>query len=203
MANCCFCGNIVNVMYGVTPLSADHQSYILCSTCETARKNIENLAPTAKENVRYLSSFLPKITDPIVRESLSALLIDPEEQARLLEEARKQREEKINAIIVTSGFNFEGWKILDYLGFISTEVAMGMGYFKAIAAGFSNMLGIESSGLRNKLADAKTLVLNQLRIDAYERGANAIIGIDIDYTMFGDSIVGVIASGTAVRVEKV
>jgi len=201
MANCCFCGKIVNVMYGVTPLSADHQSYILCSTCATARKNIENLAPTAKENVRYLSSFLPKITDPIVRESLSALLIDPD--ARHVEEARKQREEKINAIIMTSGFNFEGWKILDYLGFISTEVAMGMGYFKAIAASFSDMLGIESSGLRNKLADAKTLVLNRLRIDAYERGANAIIGIDIDYTMFGDSIVGVIASGTAVRVEKV
>ena len=52
----------------------------------------------------------------------------------------------------------------------------------------------------NKLRQSKQIVLQRLREDAYDAGANAIIGLDLDYTMFGDSIVGVIVSGTAVTI---
>ena len=63
-----------------------------------------------------------------------------------------------------------------------------------------HLTGTESDSLRNKLRQSKQIVMQRLREDAYEAGANAIIGLDLDYTMFGDSIVGVIVSGTAVTI---
>jgi uncharacterized protein YbjQ (UPF0145 family) len=47
------------------------------------------------------------------------------------------------------------------------------------------------------LKSAKDAAMNDLKLQAYELGVNAIIGLDLDYTMFGDTIVGVIISGTA------
>ena len=106
----------------------------------------------------------------------------------------------IRAIQMTSGFNFEGYTITNYLGFISEETAVGMGLFKGIASSFSDFFGSESDSLRRKLTQSKQIVIYRLCQDALEAGANAIIGIDLDYTMFGESIVGVIVSGTAVSI---
>lgn len=74
--------------------------------------------------------------------------------------------------------------------------------FKGIAAGFSNFVGAESESLNSKLSQARAVVLGRLRERAVTLGANAIIGVDLDYTMFGDSILGVIGSGTAVVVAR-
>ena len=106
----------------------------------------------------------------------------------------------IRNFTMTSGFNFEGHTITDYLGFISEETAVGMGLFKSLFASVSNISGMESESLRKKLTQSKQIVMYRLCQDALEVGANAIIGIDLDYTMFGDSIVGVIVSGTAVTI---
>jgi len=56
--------------------------------------------------------------------------------------------------------------------------------------------------LGRKLLEAKTAVFTKLRKDVWALGGNANIGIDLDYTMFGNSLVGVIASGTAVIIER-
>ncbi|RHP34439.1 heavy metal-binding domain-containing protein [Lachnotalea sp. AF33-28] len=64
-------------------------------------------------------------------------------------------------------------------------------------ANISNIRGTESKSLRKKLKSAKDAAMNDLKLQAYELGVNAIIGLDLDYTMFGDTIVGVIISGTA------
>ena len=75
-----------------------------------------------------------------------------------------------------------------------------MGYFKTLFASISNIRGTESKSLRKKLKSAKDAAMNDIKLQAYELGANAIIGLDLDYTMFGDTIVGVIISGTAVKI---
>ena len=70
-------------------------------------------------------------------------------------------------------------------------------YPKTGIANISNIRGTESKSLRKKLKSAKDAAMNDLKLQAYELGVNAIIGLDLDYTMFGDTIVGVIISGTA------
>ena len=107
-------------------------------------------------------------------------------------------EAELASIAVTSGYNFEGERIDRYLGFTSAEVVLGMGIFRGISADFANFFGAESEALGRKLTEAKGAAFARLRKSVHEMGGNAIIGTDLDYTMFGTSLVGVIASGTAV-----
>lgn len=103
---------------------------------------------------------------------------------------------------VTSGFNFEGYTIEKYFGFFSSEIAVGLGLFKSITASISDIIGTESGVLSEKLYDAKEKAVYDLKKTVLEIGGNAIIGMDLDYTMFGGSLLGVIASGTAVLIKK-
>lgn len=103
---------------------------------------------------------------------------------------------------ITSGYNFEGYAIVNYIDFITGETVIGMGLFKSIFAGVANITGTESVALADKMQEAKNGAINALRQKAYELGANAIIGIDIDFTMFADSMLAVIANGTAVEIKK-
>lgn len=116
--------------------------------------------------------------------------------------ATAERTAAVVALPTTSGFSFEGSRIVRYLGFRSAEVVMGMGVFRAIGADFSDFFGTESTGLNNKLSQAKDAAFMRLRTEIVEAGGNAIIGVDLDYTMFGNSVVGVIASGTGVVIES-
>lgn len=109
----------------------------------------------------------------------------------------------MSGIITTSGFSFDGYKIIAYFGFYSEEVVLGMGLFRGITSDFANIFGAESGGLRDRLAEAKGTAFTRLKYTVAGTGGNAIIGIDLDYTMFGDALVGVIASGTSVFIEPV
>ena len=105
-------------------------------------------------------------------------------------------------MLITSGFNFEGYIIKEYIKFISSEVVLGMGAFQGFTAAISNLAGTESNALKDKLNEAKNIVNDAIINQAANLGANAIIGVDIDYTMFGGELLGVIMSGTAVIVDK-
>jgi uncharacterized protein YbjQ (UPF0145 family) len=107
----------------------------------------------------------------------------------------------IDDIIVTSGFNIDGYHITKYVDYISAEVVLGMGLFKGIAASFSDFFGTESNSLTRKLQEARKFAKDRLLSQAHDLGCNAIIGIDIDVTMFGESLVGIICNGTAVCIE--
>lgn len=119
------------------------------------------------------------------------------------EEISQERQKRLENTLITSGYNFEGYSITKYIKFISSESVLGMGFFKQIAASFSNLLGTQSAALSDKLKDAKSLVTDDLSKQAVDLGANAIIGIDLDYTVFGGELVGIVMSGTAVFVKKI
>lgn len=152
-----------------------------------------------------LMAYAVRLDDTRIAGELQAMWEPPEiAQARLDAQAAAEKEEQASAlaaIMVTSGFAFEGWRITKYLGFESEEVVLGMGFLRSIGADFDNFLGTESQGLRRKLLDAKEAAFDRLRKDVWIVGGNAIIGVDLDYTMFGASIVGLIVSGTAVTIE--
>ncbi len=151
-------------------------------------------------------AWMKLILDAVLAEQADAAVAEAQkqaeqEQAESMARLAAERMAAIEQFMVTSGFNFEGYTIAEYIGFISEETVLGMGLFRAVAADISNLTGLESKGLRTKLLQAKRFVMDRLRTTAFDMGANAIIGIDLDYTMFGDSLVGVIASGTAVRLK--
>lgn len=106
-------------------------------------------------------------------------------------------------LMVTSGFNFEGYKITKYIGFYSGECALGTGFLSSLDAGLADFFGSNSSIYEEKLSKAKAAAISELKKLSADHGANAIIGIDVDYTTFSADIMGVIANGTAVRIEKI
>ena len=66
--------------------------------------------------------------------------------------------------MVTSGFNFDGYKIEEYLGYISGEPVIGMGLLKALAADFSNLTGTESAELTKKTGETREKSMMSLQM---------------------------------------
>lgn len=110
---------------------------------------------------------------------------------------------KISQQLLTSGYNFEGYKIVKYNNVISGQVVMGTGFISEIKAGISDAFGIESKALSNKLEKAKEAALNKLITKSINLSGNAIIGIDYDYITFTNNMMGVSVNGTSVIIEKI
>jgi uncharacterized protein YbjQ (UPF0145 family) len=108
----------------------------------------------------------------------------------------------ITSVILTSSYNIEGYRIVQYKDFISSEAVLGMGMFKAFSASFADMTGTESEALNTKLKEGRDLVKRRIKKAASDLGCNAVIGADIDLTMFSGSLLGVVINGTAVVIEK-
>lgn len=106
-------------------------------------------------------------------------------------------------MMLTSGFNFEGYKITKYIGYYSGECALGTGFLSSLDAGIADFFGSNSNIYEEKLLKAKSMAIFELKKLAEKNGANAIIGVDVDYTTFSADIMGVVANGTAVRVEAI
>jgi len=104
-------------------------------------------------------------------------------------------------VMLTSGYGFEGYEITDYLGFVSGQTVLGSNFFKGLAAGVTEMSDAESEKLTSKLEQANELAMEKLKKIAATKGADAIIGVEFNYTQFANYSVGTIASGTAVKLK--
>jgi len=108
---------------------------------------------------------------------------------------------RLQKIIITTETvaPFEVEKRIDI---ITAECAFGMNIIKDLFTGLTDVFGGRSSSIQNTLRDAKENVLRELRREAYRVGANAVIGVDLDYSEFtggGKSMLFVVASGTAIK----
>jgi uncharacterized protein YbjQ (UPF0145 family) len=114
------------------------------------------------------------------------------------------RNTKIDAILVTTAHTLQGIEVTKYLGFVSTECAYGMNMFKDMFANVRNLVGGRSTAVEDTMRDSREAVLLELKREAYAKGANAVIAVDLDYTQLGaggNMMVLVTASGTAVVIE--
>ena len=105
-------------------------------------------------------------------------------------------------MLLSSGYEFEGYDIVEYVGYESAQVVLGTGFLSALGSSFADLLGTTSNTYENKLANAESICKQKLISKAVQKGCNAIIGIDIDYTTFTNDVMGVIAGGTFVKVIK-
>lgn len=107
----------------------------------------------------------------------------------------------MNRIILTTTNNIEGQPVKEYLGLVTGETIIGANIFKDIFASIRDVVGGRSGSYERVLREAKDTAIQEMTDDALRRGANAIIGIDLDYETVGSSggMLMVTASGTAVK----
>jgi uncharacterized protein YbjQ (UPF0145 family) len=104
------------------------------------------------------------------------------------------------AMIITTTPNVEGKKITQYLGIVSGEAVVGANMFRDLFAKVRDIVGGRSGAYENVLADARQQALEEMSVAASKLGANAVVGVDLDYEVVGEtsSMLMVTAAGTAV-----
>ncbi len=107
-------------------------------------------------------------------------------------------------MIITTTPSVDGRKIEKYLGVVCGEVILGVNFVKDFAAGLTNFFGGRSGSYENELIDAREQALHELEQRALMMGANAVVGVDIDYEVLGQggNMLMASVSGTAVILEK-
>lgn len=106
-------------------------------------------------------------------------------------------------MIVTTTQSIEGKKIVEYKGIVFGEVISGVNMVKDMMAGLTNIFGGRSNTYETELISARQNALKEMEERAFQLGANAVVGVDIDYEVLGadNGMLMVTASGTAVRYE--
>ena len=105
-------------------------------------------------------------------------------------------------MLLTTTSVIEGQPVRDYLGVVTGETIIGANVFKDFLAGMRDFFGGRSGSYEKVLREAKDTSLREMEERARNIGANAIVGIDIDYETIGEgnSMIMVSCSGTAVRI---
>jgi uncharacterized protein YbjQ (UPF0145 family) len=106
----------------------------------------------------------------------------------------------ISEIQLTTTPSLDGYSVARYIDIESVEIVVGTGMFSEFGGDVADFFGARSTAFENKLQKAKRTALDKLKYRAVERGGNAVIGIDLDYTEFSGNRIGLIANGTIVEV---
>lgn len=111
--------------------------------------------------------------------------------------------QKISKILLTTETNVD-LKIERRIEVVTAECAFGMNIFKDLFAGVRDIVGGRSEAVQKTMRDARRTALYELKKEAFRVGANAVVGLDLDYVELSSagSMVMLVASGTAVVVEE-
>ncbi len=153
-----------------------------CDTClaENARKSIEDAQKTAE----------------IAR-------INNDKKKGLSEAEANEKSKRIDAILLTTETTVN-LNITKRIEVITAECAFGMNMFKDLFAGVRDIVGGRSKAVQGTMRDARRTALYELKLEADLVGANAVVGVDLDYVELSaaGSMVMLVASGTAVVIEN-
>lgn len=109
-------------------------------------------------------------------------------------------------MLVSTTPSIEGKRMAEYLGLVSGEAILGANIFKDLFAGIRDIVGGRSGAYEEELRAAKQIAIDEMVEEARTLGANAVVGVDLDYETInigsGGSMLMVSASGTAVVVEE-
>ncbi len=106
-------------------------------------------------------------------------------------------------MLLTTTPTVEGRRIVRYCGVVAGEAILGANLFKDLFAGIRDLVGGRSGTYERELQRARDIAMKELEEKAGEMGANAVVGIDLDYEVLGEKngMLMVSASGTAVVIE--
>ena len=104
------------------------------------------------------------------------------------------------SIIITTTSNVDGFNVIKYVDIESVEIVIGTGAFSEFDSAVADFFGARSTAFEQKLQKAKNIAFQKIKLKACEKGANAVIGIDIDYTEFSGNRIGIIVNGTLAEI---
>lgn len=139
------------------------------------------------------------VNAPAAHRPARAALEPPESSTR----PRGRRLSTHMAIVLSTTPSIDGTRITKYCGIVTGEAILGANIFKDLFAGIRDIVGGRSATYERELRRARELALQEIAGAAGELGANAVVGIDLDYETVGGqgSMLMVTVSGTAVVVE--
>jgi uncharacterized protein YbjQ (UPF0145 family) len=104
-------------------------------------------------------------------------------------------------MIISTTPTIEGKQIVQYLSIVTGEAIMGANVVRDIFATITDIVGGRSGAYESKLKEARDIALDEMARQASRMGANAVVGVDIDYEVIREGMLMVAVSGTAVRVQ--
>ena len=106
-------------------------------------------------------------------------------------------------MITTTTHTIEDRQIRQYLGLVTGEAIMGANVIRDFMASITDFVGGRSGTYESKFAEARETALQEMEKEAQRKGAEAVVGIDIDYQVLGanNGMLMVTATGTAVKIE--
>jgi len=106
-------------------------------------------------------------------------------------------------MIVTTTPEVQGRPVQEYFGVVTGEAILGANVFRDVFAGIRDIIGGRSGSYERVLREARDMAIAEMQEEAARRGADAVVGVDLDYETIGDtgSMLMVSASGTAVRLS--
>lgn len=166
--------------------------------CDLTKEEYDRLSDEKKQAFKYgIRAKYKTVND--LREVYEKQRIQQEKQ-RIQEEENVRN--MVRNIMLNTGYNFEGYNIVNYCGIVSAESVLGTGMFSEFSLAVNDFLGTTSDTYQNKLANAKQDALEKLKLIAASINANAIIGIDFDVLTLSNNALVVSANGTAVKIVK-
>ena len=146
---------------------------------------------------------------------LNELKAKEEEEKKAIEEEEIEKQRAMSEMLITSGFTFDGYRIVKYSGYISGDDVVQLPRETKFFAGTSSSKTVGKE-LTNALVKIRRRALNELKEAAYDLGCNAVIGVDFDYitldpettnisghTVYLPFVFCVTANGNAVVIEKI
>ena len=209
MANCVFCDKKMSFLAGFNLAEGMgvkfSKKYEVCNDCYQDYLNLESAKSDEAFKKLTGSHTLPEEVRTAIsarhQEMRSAVAVKIER-----EERQKIQTETLKSMKVTTGYNFEGYRITEYHDVIFDEAVFGMGFFKAFTASFDNIaasvFGEEASVAVEKLNEVKKTLRDRVKQKAVEMGANALLGVDFESSKMGDLMM-VSMTATAVTIEKI
>ena len=103
-------------------------------------------------------------------------------------------------MIVTTTSTIQGKEIIEYIDIVNGEAIMGKNIVSDLFASVRDVVGGRAGAYESKLKEARDIAMEEIKILARQKNANAIVGIDVDYEVVREGMLMVAVSGTAVRI---
>ena len=104
-------------------------------------------------------------------------------------------------MLVTTTNSLQGKDIIEYHGIVSGEAIMGANIVRDLFASVTDVIGGRSAAYEDKLAEGREIAIREMEDRARQMGANAIIGVDLDFETLREGMMMCIATGTAVTIR--
>jgi uncharacterized protein YbjQ (UPF0145 family) len=103
-------------------------------------------------------------------------------------------------MITTTTPSIEGKPVREYLGIVAGEAVLGANIIKDLFATVTDIVGGRSGAYENELINARQIAIKEMEEEAARMGANAVVGVDLDYEVIRQGMLLVTAAGTAVKI---